>query len=79
MLDIGCCAKFGGGGGFAVGSSRSVGAIGSLKIAPYILGLLKVLGLQLYGQPAFKSKTGRLTSLCCHSGFLQHGAAVSFV
>jgi len=25
MLDIGCCAKFGGGGGFAVGISRSAG------------------------------------------------------
>ena len=46
MLDIGCWAKFGGGGGFATGISRSVSAPSCPESAPYILRLLKVLGSQ---------------------------------
>ena len=49
ILDIGCCAKFGGGGGFAVGVLRSVGAVSSPENVPYIPMLLKVLGMELCG------------------------------
>ena len=33
MLDIGCCTKFGGGGGFAMGPPRSVGAVSGSESA----------------------------------------------
>ena len=80
MLDIGCCAKFGGGGGFATGMLRSAGAVSTLQSCPYILRLLKVLGPQYTGHVGSESrKRDQLTSLCCYRGFLQHGAAVSLV
>lgn len=72
---MGCCAKFGGGGGFAAEGLGSVGAI-DYSEGSHIPRLLKVLGSQLSCVQVGKSS---LTSLCNHRSFLQHGTAFSFV
>ena len=48
ILDIDCWAKFGGGGGFATESLKSVGAVNSPE-GSHIPMVLKVLGLRLHG------------------------------
>ena len=64
ILDIGCCAKFGGGGGFATGTPRSVAAGSILQSGSHVPRLLKILGPQYTGYTVFGSKD-RVNSLLC--------------